>query len=43
MSTDSQIEAIQRYTQDARQRALDEYWPECKRSMEKAIEIIDKL
>lgn len=43
MTTHKTIEDIQLYTQDARQRAKDEYWIECRESMVKAIELIDSL
>ena len=43
MSTETKIGQILLYTQDARQKAKDEYWIECKISMEKAIRLIDSL
>jgi hypothetical protein len=43
MSTHKTIEEIQLYTQDARQRAKDSYWSECRASLVKAIELIDSL
>jgi hypothetical protein len=43
MATYKTIEDIQLYTQDARQKAKDEYWIECRASMVKAIKLIDSL
>lgn len=42
-STHKQIEDILLYTQDARQKAKDGYFPECRESMIKAINIIDDM
>lgn len=43
MSTYKKINDILRYTQDARQKAINGYWTASKESMQKAIEIIDSL
>ena len=43
MSTYKTIEDIQLYTQDARQRAIDEDWTYCRKDLIKAIELIDSL
>lgn len=43
MTTYKKIENIKLYTQDARQKALNEHWIACKISLEKAIKLIDTL
>ena len=43
MTTETTVKEILMYTQDARQKAKDEYYPECKESMLKAIKLIDSL
>ena len=43
MTTYKQIEDILKYTSDARIKAKEEYFIEAKRSMQKAIKIIDSL